>query len=1030
MIAALTVALWTAAPVLPREPASQAPRAAEGFARLLPRVRASREGLAERPAPWSAPLETRAIEAVLADPLLLPERSADWSRGLASADGLAGLVAFSGELLGVATEPPPATEAGAVVVALPSAVAEAIEEIRRAVLQAGPWLDRAAAGLSDEEREDLSRRLATRLVHVPPERLDTRLFESASRFDQAALLSASLALAVGVERAVRALERAATVEGGLPRSLALPGMTVTLGGAGDDEYSTEELSRSTLVLDLGGANRYLAAPAAAGPGQIRLVVDLGREVVIESSGPVASGRFGIGLLHLGNGAGPKLLRGGPFSLGAGLFGAGLLLARGPGSRFESGDFSQGAAAFGLGVIDVQGARPRLSAPLNAQGFGFTRGAGLLRVRGEEARLECGLAYPDPREEEAALSFCQGAGYGPRALAGGGFGLALVESDRASLDSGYFAQGLGYWRGFGGLYFKGDGARIQSRRYGQGAGIHSALGSLELVGSGNRLLHWGAGPAFGWDRGVGFASVRGAGNELRADWASGKGDVGGHGFLSVEGSSNRVRLGELATGTMTRSVPAYGLAIVSGTANSIWSQARSSAAVAGAVTLQPSLWGALEIHGSAVLDPDPASTPLPRRPPTSDRAEASRLDRARNARLLAEADRLPAPERLARWLFLAAEGGLDDRTPGEAFSRLLSLPDSEAAMLPGLAATEHPDELAQLHALLPAYGRRVVPALERAAAAAGGRRRAMLLALFRLLPAREGFMAALAAADEPDRRVRREALELLGSLFDRSVGEEPGRVDFLKAALSLCRRRVPRAPVAPAVVDRIGRKRLADLLAVLALMDASPEERLRVAHSAPDPAGPVPPGTLHAFAGEIGRRPEACRGALRRELGDVERLGGRAARLLAEALAGSDDELSAVGAAALGGLGRAADARRIAARLGGGPTREAAATGLAKLGSTARDAVARAMGSPDPGTRASACAAAAQSGDPGVLRLLARGLEDPDESVRLTAVAALSAVQAPLRGLLQELAPAVDGLAAGDPSPSVRHCAARAAATRR
>lgn len=1010
------VALWLAVAGHAQEPGRP-------FTEALSAVRAEPADLDVRPARWDTRLTSPAIEALLANPIELPGRAAAWGRRLAEAKGLAELAGLSEELLGLPTEPPRAGAPSASTAALagvPEPVASAVAGIALAAARAKPFLQMASAGLSLDERERLSEKMLAHLFHGPSERMDPQLFELAARFDLAALLQAVRGVAEGVDRAAAALAEAPAGLGALPRSLIVAGSTVTLGGAGDDEYSAEELASSLLVLDLGGRNRYLGPPAAAGPGEIRLVLDLGGEVVIESSGPVATGRFGIGLLHLGNPAGAKRLSGGRFSLGAGLFGAGLLAARGDGSRFEGGDFSQGAGAFGLGLLDFSGASGSFTAPINAQGFGFTRGVGLLRVRGKGARLECGLVYPDPRDAVAAVSLCQGAGYGPRAFAAGGFGLARVESDDAQLYSNYFAQGLGYWHSFGGFYLEGDRALVQSRRYGQGAGIHTALGALELRGDENRLLHWGVGPGFGWDWGTGSAAVAGDRNRLYADWGSAKGDVNGHGLLEVEGSGNLIRLGEFATGALKRSAPSYGVVVVSGTANEVWSSKFSTAAAAGPL-LRTSPWGAAVFSGEASLSATVSIGGPTFRPLDAERAAAAKRDREWNAGRLAEADRLPARERLPAWLFRAAEGGLEGDTPREALSRLLSLPDVEAGLLVELVAPERFDEFVYLRTLIPAYGRRIAPALAAAVAGTSGLRKALLLGFFRQFPAEEGSKAALAAASDPDWRVRREALGTLGSLFDRELGEEPGRVAFLEESLALCRRPDPRSPLAAAAVERIGQKRLSDLLAVLALAGGTAGDRVNLLLRAPDAFSPVPAETLNAYAAALGSDPKSCVAALTKELKDVKRLEAKAADRLAQAVDEASPDLLPVALAALGMIGRAKDAERLGKSLSGDTAfvREAAAIGLARLGRAALPALQAALRSPEAGVRRMAIVAAAQSTDPDVFRLVARGFEDPDESVRLTAVSAPSAAQAPLHKYRAEFAPALERLAAADPSPSVR-----------
>src|SRR5581483_4428475 len=119
-------------------------------------------------------------------------------------------------------------------------------------------------------------------------------------------------------------------------------------------------------------------------------------------------------------------------------------------------------------------------------------------------------------------------------------------------------------------------------------------------------------------------------------------------------------------------------------------------------------------------------------------------------------------------------GLDGATPAEAFTRLLSLPDAEARLLPTLVAPERFDEYLFLRTAFSAYGPRSTEALEREFDKASGLRKALLLSLYRLTTASDAVKAAAKALKDRDWRVRREALATLGFLFNHERGEEPGR----------------------------------------------------------------------------------------------------------------------------------------------------------------------------------------------------------------------------------------------------------------
>ncbi|MEK7746563.1 MAG: HEAT repeat domain-containing protein, partial [Elusimicrobiota bacterium] len=133
-------------------------------------------------------------------------------------------------------------------------------------------------------------------------------------------------------------------------------------------------------------------------------------------------------------------------------------------------------------------------------------------------------------------------------------------------------------------------------------------------------------------------------------------------------------------------------------------------------------------------------------------------------------------------------------------------------------------------------------------------------------------------------------------------------------------------------------------------------------------------------------------------------------------------------AGLGGIGRAEDAPVLAAYLEASSAllREVAAAALGRMGDAARGEIRKALRSRLPRTRALACIAAARSGEPSALLELKAAFRDKDEEVRRTALAALLAVQPPLRAERKAFKEEVTRLLS-DQSPSVRLAARRALA---
>src|SRR5581483_11458762 len=96
--------------------------------------------------------------------------------------------------------------------------------------------------------------------------------------------------------------------------------------------------------------------------------------------------------------------------------------------------------FGMGLLRADSA-PQSSyvATRSGQGYAFTRGVGMFLHRGDHSEIKGGLVQPDPREPNGSVSLCQGVGFGPRAYAGGGVGLAVAAGSHITVHGSYFSQ---------------------------------------------------------------------------------------------------------------------------------------------------------------------------------------------------------------------------------------------------------------------------------------------------------------------------------------------------------------------------------------------------------------------------------------------------------------------------------------------------------------------------------------------------------------------------------------------------------------
>jgi hypothetical protein len=994
------------------------PAAAGPWRGLAERAAASEADLGIRSARFETPLQLPSVTRLLDDPARGYDEALAWGDQLAAGSSVSAALSLAEDLLAspraAASEPeePAAIEC----LELPERLRLPVAGLEREVRAASAAVRRAAGVYTVQERQRLLSAFGGVVRHEPLARVTKEDVELAARYDHQAVVAAARRLAENVERRLSAL----TPQPGGPWKCG----EAVVYGTGDDAHAAEP---AALIIDLGGKNTWEGA-FAHGDGDARVVVDLGTDLIFKSTEPAfGSALFGIGLLYAPM-PGKKDLSAADLSLGAGLFGAGGVEISGGSGTIRGGNFTQGAGAFGAGVLRVFGQSTEARADFAGQGFGFTRGAGFFMHKGAGLRAECGLTHPDPRDPQAYLSMCQGAGDGPRAYAAGGVGLAAVSGSSLSLRGSYFAQGSGYWHAFGGLYVRGDGNFAQSRRYAQGAGVHAGAGMLSWRGSDGRILNWGVGPAFGWDYGVGMLSLRGDRNGLRAEWASGSGDVNGRSLAVIEGDGNALRLPDWGLATFKRTAPGYALSRIAGTGNAL-SSGGTEYLRAGGFDAVLSPWGAARGEGELALRSEAAVAVATEAWPTPDRSAAAARESEASRRALAEAASLPENEKIGRWLALASGMALDGAAASASVESLLRLPRAQAAGVVSALSVEAFDEALWVRLVASAAGGAAAARAARELKTAHGRRRVLLSDLLRFGGAEAAVPAALSLLDEKDWRLRRAGASQLAAALGAEGGEEPGRLEFLRQSVELARSSFTAGgPEEAAAFAAFGYKRLTDLYAALAVDPAlSGDDRLRLLAAAGDPFDTVKPPALRVYAELLRRRAGLYARALDDERARAWSLRPRARERLRRALSDPDADVRAAVLAALGSLGESQDAARMSRALAEGPAvvREAAAYGLARLGEAGAAELAARLQDASAATRRLAALAAAQNVHEPAARLLLQAFSDADEGVRLAAVGALSAVQAPYGPALRRAAaPELDRLAVSDPSPSVAASAAR------
>lgn len=292
--------------------------------------------------------------------------------------------------------------------------------------------------------------------------------------------------------------------------------TLLLIDLGGDDVHLDEVASNTsgenavsVLVDLDGADLYTYPEAMGAPLDApRLPLDA--DGAVDVPGQVAGGsastrgrqgaaRNGIALLFDFGGSADRYvaLRA---SQGYAHQGVGVLFDDGGEDEYAAEHSAQGAGQFGIGLLVDLGQDPDVRrSSFASQGFGYTRGVGLLFDEGGDDRYECHLdnggrpAYPAPQtNEETNASMCQGAGLGFRIRQPeltshslpGGVGLLVDLAGDDVYRAAVYAQGTGYWQGLGILSDRSGSDSYDALYYAQGAAAHFGAGFLADGGPGS------------------------------------------------------------------------------------------------------------------------------------------------------------------------------------------------------------------------------------------------------------------------------------------------------------------------------------------------------------------------------------------------------------------------------------------------------------------------------------------------------------------------------------------------------------------
>lgn len=254
---------------------------------------------------------------------------------------------------------------------------------------------------------------------------------------------------------------------------------MVIGSTGDDVYNSQTLPDKPVcfLLEPGGNDLYEIGLRADRKTPFYILVDLAGDDRYRSQTPASMFCSVYGCGYSADLSGNDSYETGDYAF-ASFMGLNLHRDLTGDDTYRSGLFSQGAAMFGVGLLVDGSGNDIYAAPLSAQGFGSTRGAGaLLDQSGSDAYLLGGKYMHEPLMPLDFITLGQGMGLGLRPHLAGGLGLLYDREGSDRYLGGVYAQGSGYWYAAGVLVDEAGNDVYNAVYYPQGSGIHLANGLL-------------------------------------------------------------------------------------------------------------------------------------------------------------------------------------------------------------------------------------------------------------------------------------------------------------------------------------------------------------------------------------------------------------------------------------------------------------------------------------------------------------------------------------------------------------------------
>lgn len=311
-----------------------------------------------------------------------------------------------------------------------------------------------------------------------------------------------------------------------------------------------------VMIDFGGDDEYrgrVGAASAAWSRWFSLAIDLGGNDLYRSRKSLdqGAGLFGLGVL-IDEGKGDDRYEALDLAQGAAVMGMGILHDDGGSDRFEGRGLVQGAGGFGDGLLLDQSGSDIYRAARYAQAFAGVQGIGVLIDGTGDDLYQAGGRYKHvPLLPDQYQSLSQGFAIGDRYKnASGGVAFLYDGAGNDNYLCEVYGQGASYWMSLGMLVDESGNDRYLCTQYGQGAGIHLSAGGLwDLEGKDSYTLHLGVGQGGGHDLSVGWL-IDGAGNDYYQGSGLNQGAGGSNSVgILIDGAGNDCYAG--ANGNATK-----------------------------------------------------------------------------------------------------------------------------------------------------------------------------------------------------------------------------------------------------------------------------------------------------------------------------------------------------------------------------------------------------------------------------------------------------------------------------------------------